>query len=290
MQESITRKTRSPLLRRSPFVLPHLVWQAVFFAGPVAFLLLASFRHYQLGQPTRSLTLTNYRLLLFSSPFVGALVKTMLLASVVSVLATAIAFAAIIGAWSINNVRLRTLIIMGSALVFFAGVIPRTYVLEFLLSEQGPLVRIWSFVGTHMSAFVLYSTSGIIVAYLPLLLPLSIAILYVSRRDVPIVYIDAAVDLGASWLTIQRRIVLPSMKPGIVVSLILTFILVAGDVVVVDLIGGSQTYTASTQILDYVKIDDWGSAAAASVVLLAIIATAIAAGTTLVLRGRDTRL
>jgi ABC-type spermidine/putrescine transport system permease subunit I len=141
-----------------------------------------------------------------------------------------------------------------------------------------------------MGAFVLYSTSGIIAAYLPILLPLCIAILYVARRDVPVMYVDAAVDLGARWSTIQRHIVLPSMKPGIVVSLILTFILVAGDVVVVDLIGGSQTYTAATQILDYVKIDDWGSAAAASVVLLAIVAGAIAIGTTLILRGRESRL
>jgi ABC-type spermidine/putrescine transport system permease subunit I len=66
--------------------------------------------------------------------------------------------------------------------------------------------------------------------------------------------------------------------------------LVTGDVVVVDLIGGAQTYTAATQILDYVKIDDWGSAAAASVVLLAIVAGAIAIGTTLILRGRESRL
>jgi ABC-type spermidine/putrescine transport system permease subunit I len=127
-------------------------------------------------------------------------------------------------------------------------------------------------------------------AYLPILLPLCIAILYVARRDVPVMYVDAAVDLGARWLTIQQHIVLPSMRPGIVVSLILTFILVTGDVVVVDLIGGAQTYTAATQILDYVKIDDWGSAAAASVVLLAIVAGAIAIGTTLILRGRESRL
>jgi ABC-type spermidine/putrescine transport system permease subunit I len=235
-------------------------------------------------------TLSNYGSLLFSSPFLGALVKTLLLASSVSVLATVIALAAVIGAWSITNVRLRSLIVIGCALVFFAGVIPRTYALEFLLSEQGPLVHISSFVGIRMSAFVLYSTSGIMAAYLPILLPLCIAILYVARRDVPVMYVDAAVDLGARWLTIQQHIVLPSMRPGIVVSLILTFILVTGDVVVVDLIGGAQTYTAATQILDYVKIDDWGSAAAASVVLLAIVAGAIAIGTTLILRGRESRL
>lgn len=277
-------------MRRIPFVLPHLIWQAVFFVGPMFLLFLASLRRYQLGRPMPGVTLSNYSLLLFSSPFVGALVKTLLLAASVSVIATVIALAAVIGAWSITNVRLRSLILIGCALVFFAGVIPRTYVLEFLLSEQGPLVHISSFVGIRMSAFVLYSTSGIIAAYLPILLPLCIAILYVARRDVPFMYVDAAVDLGARWSTIQRHVVVPSMKPGIVVSLILTFILVAGDVVVVDLIGGAQTYTAATQILDYVKIDDWGSAAAASVVLLAIVAGAIAIGTTLILRGRESRL
>lgn len=281
---------KKSILARFAFALPHLLWQTVLFTVPLAFLVLASLRHYELGQPKPGLTLINYRLLFFSSPFLSALANSLLLALGVSLLSTGFALAAILGAWLISNTRLRVVVLMGSALVFFAGVIPRTYVLEFLISDRGPLGNIWSLLHFGKSPLVLYSTSGIIAAYLPIVLPLCIAVSYVARREVPSLYVDAATDLGASWLTIQRRIVLPSMKPGIIISLILTFILVAGDVVVVDLIGGAQTYTASMQILDYVKVDDWGSAAAASVVLLAIIGLTIAGGTALVLRGEDARL
>jgi spermidine/putrescine transport system permease protein len=279
--------TKQSITYRGTFALPHVLWQTVFFSGPLAFLFLASLRRYELGRPRPGLTLINYRSLFVSSPFLGALGKSLILAVGVSILSMAMALAAILGAWLIENVKLRMVILTGSALVFFAGVIPRTYVLEFLLSDRGLLGRAWSMLNITPGTFALYSTSGIIAAYLPILLPLCIAILYVSRRDVPSSYVDAATDLGAGWLTIQRRVIIPVMKPGIVISLVLTFILVAGDVVVVDLVGGAQTYTASTQIIDYVKVDDWGSAAAASVVLLAIIGMTIAAGTALILRGQD---
>nr|VFJ57592.1 MAG: hypothetical protein BECKDK2373B_GA0170837_106719 [Candidatus Kentron sp. DK] len=58
------------------------------------------------------------------------------------------------------------------------------------------------------------------------------------------------------------------MKPGIIVALILPFIVSLGDVIVPGLIGGSQVYTATAMIVDFVKIDDWGSAAAVGVFLL----------------------
>jgi ABC-type spermidine/putrescine transport system permease subunit I len=272
------------LIQRNIFGVPHLLWQTLFFIGPLMLLFFASLKQYELGRPKPGFTLQNYRSILFSSPYPGALGKSLLSAVGVSILSTVIALIAILGAWLIRNNKLRISIIMGCALVFFAGVIPRTYVLEFLLSDRGLLGHFLMILGHSGEALILYSTFGITISYLPILLPLCITVLYVARRDVPILYIDAAADLGAGWLMTQTHIVIPSMKPGIIVSVILSFILVVGDVVVVDLIGGSQVYTASTQILDYVKIDDWGSAAAASIVLLLIVALVIGLGMALFLR------
>nr|VFJ47995.1 MAG: hypothetical protein BECKFM1743A_GA0114220_100547 [Candidatus Kentron sp. FM]VFJ50246.1 MAG: hypothetical protein BECKFM1743C_GA0114222_100827 [Candidatus Kentron sp. FM]VFK08525.1 MAG: hypothetical protein BECKFM1743B_GA0114221_100737 [Candidatus Kentron sp. FM] len=135
-------------------------------------------------------------------------------------------------------------------------------------------------------------------------------VLYVARRAVPQDHILAAKDLGASWYRIQYAIVIRlyrkcsgrlfrstgcgsprwvsnndylSMRPGIIVALILPFIVFLEDVTVTDPIGGSQVYTATAMILNFVKIDDWGSAAV-GVFLLLVTITVISAVGAMILR------
>nr|VFK20260.1 MAG: Binding-protein-dependent transport system inner membrane component [Candidatus Kentron sp. LPFa]VFK34292.1 MAG: Binding-protein-dependent transport system inner membrane component [Candidatus Kentron sp. LPFa] len=169
--------------------------------------------------------------------------------------------------------------------LFFAGLIPRIFAFQFLLSGNGPLSSVWSFIGAEDGA-VLYTPLGILLGYLTVYVPLCLMILYAARRAVPQDHILAAKDLGASWRRIQYSIVIPAMKPGIIVALILPFIVSLGDVIVPDLIGGSQVYTATAMILDFVKIDDWGSAAAVGVFLLFVTITAISVASAVILRSR----
>nr|VFJ99021.1 MAG: Binding-protein-dependent transport system inner membrane component [Candidatus Kentron sp. H]VFJ99087.1 MAG: Binding-protein-dependent transport system inner membrane component [Candidatus Kentron sp. H]VFK03836.1 MAG: Binding-protein-dependent transport system inner membrane component [Candidatus Kentron sp. H] len=108
-------------------------------------------------------------------------------------------------------------------------------------------------------------------------------ILYAARKAVPQDHILVTKDLGASWGRMQVSIVIPSMKPGIIVALILPFIVSLGDVIVPDLIGGAQVYTSTTMILDFVKIDDWGSAAV-GVFLLFVTIAVISVASAVILR------
>lgn len=262
----------------------YLAFQGVLFGVPVALLAVTSLRRYELGQPSGSLTLANYQAVLESDVFVPALGRSIALASIIATLASIVALATVLGTWRLAWRRARRVILLGCALMFFAGMVPRTFANEFLLSAHGPLGGVWGALGVGSGGSALYTGFGIVLASLPLITPLCIVMLYVARQAVPEEYLEAGRDLSASWWRLQWQIVVPLMRPGLIVSLVVSLILALGDVVVVDLVGGSQVYTAALCILDYVKIDDWGMAAAASSIVLFVVTAVIGGATWLLLR------
>jgi len=280
---SLMKKNSHPGLGRGKFESFHLLWLLTFFGIPLCILIFNSLKKYEYGQYKSGLTIDNYKNLLFDSPFPNALFITLILALTVSILSAVIALGTIMSAWLLTK-KVRNAILLGCTLVFFAGVTQRAFALEFVLSPKGLLGLLLQDLDSSVS--LLYSYGGVILAYLPIQLPLCIAILYAARTQVSTIFEDAASDLGAEWLSVQKRVVIPLMKPGIIVSLILPFILVVGDVVVIDLIGGAQVFTAGMQIIDYTKIDDWGTGAAASVILLLAIGLIIWVGSTFLLGKR----
>lgn len=262
----------------------YLATQAALFGVPITMLLGTGLRRYELGQPSGSFTLANYQAVLESDVFVPALGRSIALASIIATLASIVALATVLGTWRLAWRRARRVILLGCALMFFAGMVPRTFANEFLLSAHGPLGGVWGALGVGSGGSALYTGFGIVLASLPLITPLCIVMLYVARQAVPEEYLEAGRDLSASWWRLQWQIVVPLMRPGLIVSLVVSLILALGDVVVVDLVGGSQVYTAALCILDYVKIDDWGMAAAASSIVLFVVTAVIGGATWLLLR------
>ncbi|MCH8342404.1 MAG: ABC transporter permease subunit [Planctomycetes bacterium] len=262
----------------------YVAVQGIFFGIPILLLVATSLRQYELGQPTGGYTLANYATVLTSSTFLPALLRSVTLSLLIAVVSVILALATVLGSWRFARRTIRDAILLTCAVMFFAGIIPRVSATAFLLSANGPFGTIWQTVAPWSDGSLLYSTGGVILASLPLVIPLGIIALHVARHNVPASYVDAGADLGAGWLVVQRRVVLPLMRPGVIVAFLVAFILSLGDVVVVDLVGGSQIYTAALSIIDYTKIDDWGSAAAAAVVALAVVVTAVGGATWLLLR------
>jgi ABC-type molybdate transport system permease subunit len=79
--------------------------------------------------------------------------------------------------------------------------------------------------------------------------------------------IDAARDLGASWLRIHRRIVIPHAKPGIAVGCIMSFMLAAGSIAVPQLLGSPSSFWFTQIIYTNFECADWNQGAAYATVL-----------------------
>ncbi len=120
---------------------------------------------------------------------------------------------------------------------------------------------------------VAYTRAAIILALLFVTLPFVVRsvqpVLLELDRDME----EAAASLGASSLSIFRRIVLPNLMPAILSGVALAFARSIGEFGSVILISGNipfQTEVASVHIFSQIESDDVTGAAAVSVLLLVI--------------------
>jgi len=84
---------------------------------------------------------------------------------------------------------------------------------------------------------------------------------------------EASSDLYAPRWTVLRRIVLPTVKPGIIAGCILVFVPSLGSFLAPDLLGGAKTFMIGSLIEEQFKgnAGNWPFGAAASMILLTLV-------------------
>ena len=122
----------------------HLVWQVVLFGVPLFLLGLLSFKQYDMGYPGDSFTVSNYHRLFNTPFFYRSLISTFGLGLIVSLVATFISLMAVICAWNLKFQVIRNTLLYACAIVFFIGLIPRTFVFQYLLSDLGPFSQTYN--------------------------------------------------------------------------------------------------------------------------------------------------
>ena len=134
-----------------------------------------------------------------------------------------------------------------------------------LITLYGPMTPIGlELVGTRKAIFV-----ALLFVTLPFVVRTVQPVLMELDREVE----EAAASLGASRLTIFRRIVLPNLAPAIASGAGLSFARAVGEYGSITLIAGNipfQTEIASVRILSQIENDQTAAAAATATVLLAV--------------------
>jgi len=117
-----------------------------------------------------------------------------------------------------------------------------------------------------------YTQAGILLALLFVTLPFVVRAVQPVLIELDREMEEAAASLGASPLTVLRRIILPNLAPAILTGCALAFARAIGEFGSVVLISGNipyRTEVAAVNIFIQLENDDPGGAAAISVVLLA---------------------
>jgi len=116
---------------------------------------------------------------------------------------------------------------------------------------------------------LLFNRVGVIIGMTHYLVPFLVLTITVSLRTIPPELPRAAAIMGASKLTVFRKVILPLSMPGVVAGSTLVFIISLGFYVVPQLLGGRQDVMLANLVEFYLREAlNWQMAAALAVVLL----------------------
>jgi spermidine/putrescine transport system permease protein len=259
----------APLL----LLLPGGAWLVVFFAIPMAFMLVQSL---QQGSFDRGYELTwNFGIYpevigqywdLYVRSAVFALATTFVTLAVGYPVAYTIAF---------RGGRLKSALLLIVVLPFFVSFVIRTLNWRMILSDNGIVFGFLKDLGLLAPDFHFLATPasvifGLTYNFLPfMILPLYVAIEKIDRR-----LIEAATDLYASRFQAFWRVTFVLSLPGVVAGSLLTFIPAIGDFITAEVIGaGNPQVFMVGNIIQRKFLDslDYPSAAALGFVLVAVV-------------------
>lgn len=258
-------------------------WLTLFFVLPFLFVLKISLSEAALAQPpyldlvrdvedglvTLKINFANYLLLLEDSLYFSALLGSLKVAFISTILCILVGFP-MAYAIATADKKWRMPLMMLIILPFWTSFLIRVYAWIGILKSNGVINNTLISLGIIDQPLEILHTPaavyiGIVYSYLPFfILPLYATLVKLDRS-----LLEAAADLGAKPITQFFTITLPQSVPGILAGSMLVFIPVMGEFVIPDLLGGPDTLMLGKLMwIEFFNNKDWPVASALTTVLL----------------------
>ncbi len=173
--------------------------------------------------------------------------------------------------------RGKLLLLILVILPFWTSFLLRTYAWIILLSGRG--IPTWlAMIGIEDVRLIntpLAVLIGIVYGYLPLM----VFPIYVSLERLDKRLLEASGDLYAGAVATFRQVTLPLSLPGVVTGCLLVFILLMGEYLIPQLLGGGKVFFIGNALVDlFLQSRNWpyGSAVAMSLVAIMLLAVGLA--------------
>ncbi|OCX59990.1 spermidine/putrescine ABC transporter permease [Thioclava sp. SK-1] len=249
--------------------LPAAIFSTLLFLVPVAILLSEAFRS------DTGFSLQGY-VDFFASPLNRSVfLRTLKLGVLVAGSAAIIGYAA---AFCIVNLpgKARGTVFGMVVLPLMISPVARTYAWIVILGRTGIVND--AIVGLGLSASpirLLFTETAVFLGLLQLFLPLMIISLVSAMENIPRDVIPAARVLGASWLNVFFKVILPLTKEGLVIGGTLVFTGALTAYITPAILGGSKVLMLETLL--YQKVNVSNDFVSASVIAMILIAMSFAA-------------
>ena len=260
------------------FRLPIVLWQSLFFIGPLFFMVAMSFfvvRNYRMQE---DFVMKNWLKMLGRDYFWDSYVLTWGLAGIGTIVTMTVAFpAAYALAFKVSETVRRWAIFM-LIIPFFTSYLVRIFSWYVILAESGVINAGLSYLG--LGPFVMLNTKfGTVVGYMTLTLPLVIILQTFALANIDKSLVEAAFNLGCRPFRTIYRVILPMARTGLIIAAVFCFILSFGDFVSPYYLGGSKPPTLPILIVDTVKSgQQWPRAAVVAVVMMVTLFVVAFAG------------
>lgn len=212
-----------------------------------------------LSMPTDALSLRHYANLLGSPEWLSSIWQSLVIALSASAIATVFGTLCAIGLWRLSS----------RAAEAIRGVLLLPLVIPPIISAMA-FYRAWVKLG------LLDSYAGMILAHAILAAPMVLITVSAALANFDLRLEQASRNLGASLGTTLRRVVLPSIRPGILAGAVFAFILSWDEIVVALFIAKFRIITLPRRMWDGIRENTDPTVAAAAMVLIAVTIIALA--------------
>jgi spermidine/putrescine transport system permease protein len=253
---------------------PAIIWQLLFFCLPLAFIFVLSFLQFSKIGEFECITLSRISLLLSLTYF-------KVIFSSISLAFTNTFFCLLIGfplAYFMAFVgrKYRNILLFFLIVPFWTNFLLHVYAWFYVLERHGFINSL--LMNLHMISEpiqFLNSMPAVFIMMLYYYLPFMVLPIYSSLERFRFNLIEASYDLGASFATTFRRVILPLTSRGIRVGFLLVFIPSFGEFVIPELMGGDKKMFVGTVISQYILCEETESLGTAFTLLSGIILIAI---------------
>jgi putrescine transport system permease protein len=275
--------------RRLLILIPSL-WLGVFFLVPCLIVLKISLSQTVIAQPpytpvldltagfaglrdfAAGLSIEAYKLLGSDWLYLASYLRSLIIAALSTLILLAIGYPIAYGI-ARSPRRWQFVLVMAVFLPFLTAFLIRIYAWINILQREGLLNDALLAFGLIREPVVWLATDtaiviGIAYSYLPfMVLPL-----YSSLEKMDESLLEAAADLGCPAWKAFWLVTVPLSLPGILAGALLCFIPIAGEFVIPDLLGGSESLMiGQTLWTEFFQNKDWPVASAVAIALLAIL-------------------
>ncbi|ADZ72263.1 ABC transporter permease [Polymorphum gilvum] len=246
---------RRPTLLLLTLLLPPVLWLGIIYLGSLFALLAQSFFSIDefSGLIQYEFTLKTYGELLHPANL-DIIVRTVLMAAVVTLAAAVVAFPIAYYAARYATGRWKALFYLGVMLPLWSSYLVKVYAWKLILAKEGILN--WIFAKLHLTWLLeawlalpliggnslSVSYTGTFLVFLYVWLPFMILPIQASLERVPGSLIEASADLGGAPRQTFRHVILPLALPGVVAGSIFTFSLTLGDYIIPQIVGSSRLF------------------------------------------------
>jgi len=260
-------------------------WLLVFGVVPILMLLAASFLAQDAtGFFRLPFGFTSYRQLFLDPGYLEVLLRSVKLAAITTVCCLAVGYPF---AWfTVRLARRQRLVILILLMIpFWTNSLVRTYAIRMVLGTNGLLNKMLLATGLIEAPLkLLYTDTAVILGLFYLMLPFMILPLYANLEKLDYRLVEAARDLGAGFVSIFRKVIVPLSIPGIFAGCIMVFVPTMGLFYVAALLGGARQLLIGNLIQQqFLNARNWPLGSATSVILI-LLMTVMLGGYALVMR------
>lgn len=254
-------------MRRTCYAYPYLVWMVIFIVVPLFLLLFYTFT-VNTAEGIR-FTLEHIKRI-WEPIYLMVLLRSILLALICTVVCLLIGYpvALILSSKEYSQNRVLAMLFV---IPMWINFLVRTYAWMSLLGKNGVIDMVMNFLRLP-SIQLLYTDQAVVLGMVYNFLPFMVLPIYSVLAKMDKSIIEAAQDLGADYITVLKRVIIPLSLPGVISGITMVFMPAVTTFIISRLLGGGQYILIGNLIeQQFIVVGDWNFGSAISFVLMVII-------------------